>query len=111
MRILEWMPDVKSKGEEEQSIQQVDVSAEQHVKTKYPLFGWTATDRPLEIPPDNLEPASSTGTSINVFVRVLGVGLTRTENLMIMKLREVRETSGLELDEEEAEPTLGRNFK
>ena len=111
LRILEWMPDVKSKGEEEQSIQQVDVSAEQHVKTKYPLFGWTATDRPLEIPPDNLDPASSTGTSINVFVRVLGVGLTRTENLMIMKLREVRETSGLELDEEEAEPTLGRNFK
>ena len=30
---------------------------------------------------------------------------------MIKKLREVRETSGLELDEEEAEPTIGRNFK
>ena len=27
------------------------------------------------------------------------------------KLREVRETSGLDLDEEEAEPTIGRNFK
>ena len=78
---------------------------------KDPLFGWTATDRPLEIPPDNLDPASSTGTSINVFVRGVGVGLTHTKNLMIKELREVRETSGLELDEEEAEPTIGQKFK
>ena len=102
---------VKGKADEEQSIQQVDVSAEKHVKTKDPLFGWTAIDRPLEIPPENLEPASSTGTSINVFVRGVGVGLNHTENLIIKKLREVGETSGLELDEEEAEPTIGRNFK
>ena len=60
LRILEWMRDVKSKSDEEQSIQQVDISAEKHVKTNYPLFGWTATARPLEIPPDNLDPASST---------------------------------------------------
>ena len=111
LRILEWMCDVKSKGDEGQSIQQVDVSAEQHMKTEDPLFGWTAADRPLEIPPDNLDPASSTGTSINIFVRGVGVGLTQTENLMIKKLKKVRETSELELDEEEAEPTIGRNFK
>ena len=30
---------------------------------------------------------------------------------MIKKLREVRETNGLELDQEEAEPTIGRKFK
>ena len=30
---------------------------------------------------------------------------------MIKKPREVRETNGLELDREEAEPTIGRNFK
>ena len=30
---------------------------------------------------------------------------------MIKKLREVRETNGLELGEEEAEPTIGRIFK
>ena len=41
----------------------------------------------------------------------MGVGLTHTKILMIKKLREVRETSGLELDQVEAEPTLGRNFK
>ena len=111
LRILESMREVNSKGDEGQSIQQVDVSAEQHVKTEDTLFGWTATDRPLEIPPDNLDPASSTGTSINIFVRGLGVGLTHTKNLMIKKLREVRETNGLELGEKEAEPTIGRNFK
>ena len=33
LRKLEWMRVVKSKGDEEQSIQQVDVSAEKHVKT------------------------------------------------------------------------------
>ena len=58
------------------------MSAEQHVKTEDPLFGWTATDRPIELPPDNLDPASSTGTSINIFVRGVGVGLTHTKNLM-----------------------------
>ena len=105
------MCDVKSKGDEGQSIQQVDVSAEQHVKTEDPLFGWTATDRPLEIPPDNLDPESSTGTSMNIFVRGVGEGLTHSKNLMIKKLREVRETNGLELGEEEAGPTIGRNFK
>ena len=46
---------------------EVDISAMKHVKTEYPLFGWTATDRPLEKPPDNLIPAPSTGTSINTF--------------------------------------------
>ena len=30
---------------------------------------------------------------------------------MIKNLREVRETNGLELDQEEAEPTIGRSFK
>ena len=105
------MHDLKNKGEEAQSIQQVDVSAEKHVKAKDPFFGWTGTDRPLDIPPDNLDPASSTGTSINIFVEGVGVGLNHTKNLIIQKLREVRENKGLELDQEEAEPTVGRNFK
>ena len=33
------------------------------------------------------------------------------KNLMIKKLKDVRETSELELGEEEAQPTIGRNFK
>ena len=68
LRILEWMRDVKKGSDEGQSIQQADVSAGKHMKTENPLFGWTATDRPLEIPPDNLDPAPSTGTSINIFL-------------------------------------------
>ena len=105
------MRDVKNGSEEGQSIQQVDISAGKYMKTEDPLFGWTATDSPLDIPPDNSDPASSTGTSINIFVRGVGVGLTHTKNLMIKKLREVREKCGLELEGEEAEPTIRRNFK
>ena len=86
LRILEWMRDVKNGSEEGQSIQQVDISAGKYMKTEDPLFGWTATESPLDIPPDNSDPASSTGTSINIFVRGVGVGLTHTENLMIKKL-------------------------
>ena len=111
LRILEWMRDVKDESHEGQSIQQVDLSSANYMKTEDPLFGWTAPDRPLDIPPDNSDPTTSTGTSINIFVRGVGVGLTHTENLMIKKLKEVRETSELELEEEEPEPTIGRNFK
>ena len=41
----------------------------------------------------------------------MGVGLTHTDKLMMKKLREVSEANGLELDQEGAEPTIGRNFK
>ena len=111
MRILEWMRDVNNENCEGQNIQQVDVSLKKHKKTEDPLFGWTATDRPLDIPPDNSDPTSSTGMSINNFVRGVGVGFTNTENLMIKKLKEVREKRDLELDEEEPEPNIGRNVK
>ena len=73
------MSDLKNEEDEAQSIQQVDVSAEKQVKTKDPIFGWTATDRPLEIPTDILDRASLTRTSIIIFVRGVGVGLTHTE--------------------------------
>ena len=91
------MHNLETDEREAQNIQQIDVSAMKHVKTGNPLFGWTATDRPLEISPDNLNPASSTGTSIKLFVRGVEVGLTHTENLMINKLREARDTNGLDL--------------
>ena len=56
--------------------------------------------------PDNID-----GDVDKYFCPGVGVGLTHTENLMIKKLKEVRETSELELEEEELEPTIGRNFK
>ena len=61
LRILEWMRDVKSKSDQEQSIQQVDMSAEKHVKTKDPLFGWTTTDSPLEVPLRYFRPSITDG--------------------------------------------------
>ena len=96
--VLEWMHNLETDKREAQNIQQVDVSSMKHVKTGNPLFGWTATDRSQEIPPDNLNPTPST---INIFVRGVRVGLTHTKNLMIKKLRGVRETNGLELDQED----------
>ena len=92
LRVLEWMRNLETDEREAQNIQQIDVLAMKHVKTGNPLFGWTATDLPLEKPPDNLNPAPSTVTSINIFVRGVEVELTHTKNLMIKKLREVRET-------------------
>ena len=65
LRILEWMRDVKNESHEGQSIQQVAMSSEKDTKAEDPLFGWTATDRPLDIPPGNSDPTPSTGTSIN----------------------------------------------
>ena len=87
LRILEWMHNLEADEKEAQSIQQVDVSVKKHVKSENPLFGWTATYRPLEIPPDNLSHVPSTRMSINIFVRGVRVRLTHTENLMIKKLR------------------------
>ena len=75
------MHHLETDEKEAQNIQQVDVSAMKHVKTGNPLFGWTDTDRPLEIPPDNLKPAPSSGTSINIFVRGVGVGLTNFDEI------------------------------
>ena len=72
LRVLEWMHNLETDEREAQNIQQVDVSAMKLVKTGNPLIIWTATDRPLEIPPDNLNPAPSTGTSKNIYVRGWG---------------------------------------
>ena len=98
---------MQADDKETQSIQQVDISAGKHLKRGNSLFDWTATDRPFNITPDNLSPAPS----INIFVRGVALGLNHTKNLMIKKLKEMRETYGLDLDHEEAEPTIGRNFK
>ena len=72
LRILERMHGLQADDKETQSIRQVDISAGKHLKGGNSSFGWTATDRPLDIPPDNLRPAPSTGRSINIFVRERG---------------------------------------
>ena len=111
LRILEWTHGLPADDEKTQSIQQVEKSAGKHVKGRNSLIGWTPTDRPLDLPSDNLSPAPSTGTSINIFIRGVGIGLIQTKNVMIKKLREMRETNGLELNQEKFEPAIERKFK
>ena len=106
LRILEWIHGLPADEEETFSTQEVDISAGKHLKGGNSLFGWTATDRPLDVPSDNLSPAPSTGTSINIVVRGVGLRLSHTKILMIKKLREIRETNGLELKQEELSPPL-----
>ena len=52
----------------------------------------------------------STGTSVDVFVRGVGVGLHYTKNLLIKKLRMARETGDLEAETDEGskKPDIGR---
>ena len=72
------------------------------------------TVRGHEVTRNLSEPSDQTIMHIDVYADYLSAicpRLTHTESLMIKKLREVRGTRGLELDEEEAEPTIGRNFK
>ena len=105
LRILKWMRGVKSEEDEGLSIQQVDMSAEQHVKTEDPLFGWTATDKPLERPPRYIRPSIIDGDVDKYFCPG-----SRGRTYPHRKFDD-KETNGLELGEEEAEPTIGRNFK
>ena len=72
LRILDRIHGLPADEEETLSIQQVDISAGKHVNGGNSLFGWTATDRPLDEPSDNLSPAPSTGMSIIFFPRSEG---------------------------------------
>ena len=98
-------------GQERQTRQQVELSATKYVKKRNLLLNWIATERPRDKPSSNLDSAASTVTSINNFVWLFGVELTHTKNLMIQKLRETRENSGLEVEEEQVEPAIGKNFQ
>ena len=74
---------------------------------------WAAQEKQLLIPASNLDlipGMRSTGTSMDIFVRGVGVGLTHTENLIIKKLRVARETGDLEAEtgEEPKKPDIGR---
>ena len=62
-------------------------------------------DGPLRVPQSNLDLLDfgrSTGTSMDIFVRGVGVGLTHTENLIIKKFKSARETGELETEGESA---------
>ena len=84
-----------------------------YIKTGRDDSSWAAQEGRLLIPASNLDlipGMRSTRTSMDIFVRGVGVGLTHTENLIIKKLRIARETGELEAEtgEEPNKPDIGR---
>ena len=70
------------------TIQDVDRGSMRYVKTERNDPSWAAKKGPLLIPASDLDLIScmqSTGTSMDIFVRGVGVGLIHTENLLIKK--------------------------
>ena len=79
-------------------IQDVDRESRKITKTERDDPSWAAQEGQLLIPTSNLDLISgmrSTGTSMDIFVRVVGLGLTHTEKLLIKNLRIARETGDL----------------
>ena len=83
------------------TIQDVDRESMNYMKTEREYPSWAAQEGRLLIPASNLDfipGMRSTGTSMDIFVRGVGVGITHTENLIIKKLRIARETGDLEAE-------------
>ena len=89
LRVLEWLNEMTSDPRETSvTIQDVDRGSMKYVKTERIDPSWAAKKGPLLIPASNLDLIScmqSTGTSMDIFVRGVGVGLIHTENLLIKK--------------------------
>ena len=68
------------------TIQDVDRGSMKYIKTERDGPSWASQEGQLLIPASNLDLISgmrSTGTSMDIFVRGVGVGLNQTENLVI----------------------------
>ena len=102
LRVLEWLNETTSDPEETSvTIQDVNRGSMKYIKTERDDPSWAAQEGRLLISASNLDlipGMRSTGTSMDIFVRGVGVGLTHTENLIIKKLRVARETGDLEAE-------------
>ena len=113
LRVLEWLNEMTSDPKKTSvTIQDVDRESAKYIKTERDYPSWAAQEGQLLIPPSKLDFISgmrSTGTSKDIFVRGVGVGLTHTENLIIKKLRIARETGDLEAKtgKEPKKPDIG----
>ena len=91
LRVLEWLNEMTSDPRETSvAIQDVDRGSMKYMKTEREDPSWATQEGRLLIPVSNLDLISgmrSTGTSTDIFVRGVGVGLTHTEILLIKKLR------------------------
>ena len=114
LRVLEWLNEMMSDPRETSvTIQDIDRGSMGYVRIERDYPSWAAQEGPLLISASELDLISgmrSTGTSMDLFVRGVGVGLTHTENLLIKKLRIARETGDLEAetDEDPKKPDIGR---
>ena len=115
LRVLEWLHDLPADPKETiLTIQDIDNDGIKNVSHDNTESSWVAPDGPLRVPESNhdlLDFGQSTGTSMDIFVRGVGVGLTHTKNLIITKLKLARETGELETDGKNAKkPPFGRFF-
>ena len=89
LRVLEWLHDLLTDPKETiLTIQDVDKDGIKYISRDNTESNWVAPDGPLRVPQSNLDLldfGQSTGTSMDIFVRGVGVGLTHTENLIIKK--------------------------
>ena len=114
LRVLEWLNEMASDPMETSvTTQRVDRESMKFIKTERDDPSWAAQEGQLLIPASNLDLISgmrSTGTSMDIFVRGVGVGLTHTEKLLIKKLRIARETGDIEAEtgENPKNPDIGR---
>ena len=114
LRVLEWLNEMTSDPKETSvTIQDVDRESIKYMKTEREDPSWAAQEGRLLIPASNLDlipGMRSTGTSMDIFVRGVGVGLTHTEIVLTKKLRIARETGDLEAEtgEEPKKPDIGR---
>ena len=116
LRVLEWLHDLPTDPKEAiLTIQEVDKDGIKYVNHDNAESNWVASDGPLRVPQSNLNLLDfrrSTGTSMDIFVRGVGVGLTHTENLVIKIIKSVRETGELETEGENAKkPPFGQIFE
>ena len=83
LRVLEWLNEMTSDPKEITiTIQDVDREIIKYMKTEREDPSWAAQEGRLLIPASNLDlipGMRSTGTSMDIFVRGVGVGLTHTE--------------------------------
>ena len=102
LRVLEWLHDLLADPKETiLTIQGVDQNSIKYISHDNTKCNWVAPDGRLRVPVSNFDFfdfGQLTGTSMDIFVRGVGVELTHTEDLMIKKLKSARKTRELETE-------------
>ena len=87
LRVLEWLNEMTSDPKATSvTIQDVDRESMKYRKTEREAPSWAAQEGRLLVPASNLDllpDMRSTGTSMDIFGRGVGMGLTHIENLLI----------------------------